>query len=235
MRIWKMLGLVALLAVIICGCVAMGKRDGASAEEQTEEPAASETAAPATETEPENETTESGTAAAPKLYSEGLRYRSNGDGTCAVAGTGNCTAAAVLIPPQSPTGDTVTEILPYAFADSIIGAIEIPTTVTVLSAASFARCRRLAYIRVAAGNSAFAEMDGVLYTADGTVLLYCPPERNSGALTLSATLRRIAAGAFAECGTLQTVMYDGTAAAWHTVIVGDDNAPLYAAGFKFLK
>lgn len=234
MKIVKTIGCLALLCVIICGCIAMAKR-GEPNQGADAAPAGEATADPPQNDAPGGQTEEiTGSVSVAKKYSEGLKFRSNGDGTCALAGMGSCTASCVLIPPKSPAGDTVTEILPYAFRDSIVGAIELPTTITVLSAVSFAGCDRLAYVRVSAGNPAFAEEDGVLYTADGTTLIYCPSGRSADTLTLSVTLTRIAAGAFADCTTLRSVSFSGTTSEWHNVIVGDDNDPLYAATLRFL-
>jgi hypothetical protein len=187
-------------------------------------PPPAETPAPPTE----------GSVTVTPVYSEGLKFRSNGDGTCALAGMGSCTASCLLIPPKSPAGDTVTEILPYALKGSIVGAIEIPATVKTLSAASFAGCPRLSLIRVAAGSEFFTEQDGVLYTKSGGALIYCPAGLSVPVLTLHGSLRRIHAGAFAECTGLQGVSFRGTTAEWHGVIVGDDNAPLFAAKLQFV-
>lgn len=231
MKTWKMLLCLLLLCGIICGCAVVGAQAQTAKEneKQTEE---NGEGAPVSPSSPNEESTEGSVTLSP-TYSEGLAFRSNGDGTCAVSGVGSCTSTCILIPPKSPAGDTVTEVLPYAFSDSIVGAIEIPTTVTSLSAASFAGCARLRVLRVAAGNQCFSEYDGVLYSADGGTLLYCPQGRGSGELRLHTGLRRIAAGAFANCTGLGTVIYQGSTAAWHGVIVGDDNDALYAAGFRF--
>ena len=231
MKIWKMLGCLGLLCVIICGCVVMGKNTEVSAAEQEETPSEGEQQVSKEETEavPEADNSTSAT----KTYSEGLYFRSNGDGTCALAGMGSCTAACVLIPPQSPAGDRVTEILPYAFADSIVGSVEIPTTVETVTAASFASCERLAYVRVAAGSAYLLEYDGVLYTADGSTLLYCPTGRSASQLRLHSSIKRIAAGAFSACRALDTVCFAGTTAEWHNIIVGDENNALYAARLSF--
>lgn len=231
MKIAKTVGCLALLCVIICGCVAMAKRESPT---DTADPPTGDT----TVTTPPNDSAgtdqdPTGSVSVGKTYSEGLKFRSNGDGTCALAGIGSCTSSCLLIPPTSPAGDTVTEILPFALKDSIVGAIELPTTITALSAASFTGCHRLAYIRVSAGNPAFSELDGVLYTADGSTLIYCPSGRSGSTLSLSENLKRISAGAFAECTTLRTVTYSGTASEWHNVVVGDENDPLYAATFRF--
>ncbi len=230
MKIWKMAGCLVMLAVIIASCVALGKSAIVSAESADTEKNESASQSPNGEDEDTPDTQESTIS---KAYSEGLSFRSNGDGTCAVAGLGSCTASCILIPPKSPAGDTVTEILPYAFADTIVGAIELPATVTTLTAASFAGCKRLAYVRVDGENPSFVEHDGVLYAAGGGTLVYCPSGRSAGELRLHASLRRIAAGAFAECGNLSTVYFSGSAADWQSLIVGDGNEALYAAALRF--
>ena len=235
MKAWKMTGCIALLCVIVCGCVVLGRNTEASAatpDNGQEQVQLQQGDVQGDEEDAQTAAREESTAVL-KTYSEGLYFRSNGDGTCALAGMGSCTAACVLIPPQSPAGDTVTEILPYAFAGSIVGSVEIPTTVTSLSAQSFADCARLSYVRVAAGNPALLELDGAVYTADGTVLLYCPTGRAARELTLHPAVKRIAAGAFWSCPALDVICFSGTTAQWHGVIVGDENNALYAASLRF--
>lgn len=232
MKIWKTIGCLALLTVLICGCAVLGQAKTASGDMPSAEnaPDAEGDSFDAANGTP---VTEESTATVEKTYSEGLSFRSNGDGTCAVSGLGSCTSACVLIPPQSPAGDTVTEILPYAFADTIVGAIELPGSVSTVSAASFAGCERLAYVRVAADNACFTEYDGVLYSADGNVLLYCPGGRTAREVRLHPALKRIAAGAFADCGALSAVYFPGNTSQWHALIVGDGNERLYETALKF--
>lgn len=232
MKIWKMVGSLTLLAIIICGCVILGQSAEVAAQSTPEQKEEEQQQEPQ-DNEQQEEQQQDSSATVPKVYSAGLQFRSNGDGTCAVAGLGSCTAACVLIPPTSPAGDTVTTILPGAFANSVVGAIELPSTVTSLSAESFTGAARLRYIRVSEGNTAYLEYDGALYTADGKALLYCPAGRTAKELTLHTSLKRIAAGAFAECTALTTVYFEGTTSEWHALIVGDDNDPLYAANLKF--
>ena len=239
MKIWKMLGSLVLLAVIICGCVILGQ-----SMERTEgtllDPNAQNSITEAPEYEKdagkdeESDVISDSSVSVPKTYSKGLAFRSNGDGTCAVSGIGSCTSACILIPPESPTGDKVTEILPYAFADTIVGAIELPATLTTLTADAFARCERLALVRVEAENESFTEHDGLLYSADGKTLIYCPAARNAAQLQLHDNLRRIAAGAFESCEALGTVYFNGTSAEWHALIIGDGNDALYSAILKFV-
>ena len=235
MKIVKMIGCIALLCVLVAGCIVLGEEsrvyamegDGGkneAPENNTPEPPAEETPLPPT----------TGSVTVTPTYSEGLKFRSNGDGTCALAGMGSCTSSCLLIPPRSPSGDTVTEILPYALENSIVGAIEIPATVKTLTAASFAGCPRLTYLRVAAGNEWFSEQEGVLYSKNGNALIYCPAGLSAAELKLHRSLRRVHAGAFSECTALRSVIFYGTTAEWHGVIVGDDNDPLYAATFQFM-
>ena len=81
-------------------------------------------------------------------YSEGLEFTSNGDGTCYVSGIGTCTDTEIVIPPVSPSGDTVTGIGEYAFwydqwgigqdsALASITSVTIPDTVTDIGAWAF--------------------------------------------------------------------------------------------------
>ncbi len=233
MKIWKMVGCLGLLVVIVCGCVILGRPAEVFAEQPPEENEQKEESKQPQEEQQQQAPPADNTVTVNKTYSSGLAFRSNGDGTCAVSGVGSCTAACILIPPKSPSGDTVTEILPYAFAGSVVGAIELPGTITALSAASFTGCTRLGYVRVASANAAFLEQDGVLYSADGKTLIYCPAGRSAKELTLHRDVRRIAAGAFADCPALTDVFFAGSTAEWHSMIVGDDNDALYKANLHF--
>lgn len=46
--------------------------------------------------------------------SEGFEFESNGDGTCTITGIGTCTDEDIVIPLESPAGETVTLIEKYA-------------------------------------------------------------------------------------------------------------------------
>ena len=226
MKVFRMLGCLVLLCGIICSCALLAKASPTAAQELVEgeeEPEEVVTRLPDTSEEVEIS----------PIYSEGLRFRSNGDGTCALAGVGSCTSTLILVPPESPAGDTVTEILPYALRDSIVTAIEIPATVRTLSAASFAECPRLAFVHVAKGSTYYSECDGVLYNADKSIAIYCPVARVGAELRLPANLSRINAGAFASCTGLRTVIFEGSTSLWQSITVGDENDALYAAAFKF--
>ena len=230
MRIWKMVGSLGLLVVIICSCVILANPTEVSAkEEENAQSTVQESAGQ--ETEDPSGTEQAVTVE--KTYSAGLSFRSNGDGTCVLSGLGSCKDTYLLIPPKSPNGDTVVGILTGALRSDAISAVEIPATVTALDADSFADCTRLSHVRVAAGNKSFLIEDGALYTADGKTLLYCPVARGARELSLHRSLTHIAAGAFARCPGLTTVYFAGSTADWRNICIGDDNDALYEAAFKF--
>lgn len=251
MKTWKMAGCIALLAVVICGCIILGQGTSATSTpadvtdtppDATSNPLNSEQAPPqdttttptpeqSEEGDPSNTGTQASTSVS-KPYSEGLAFRSNGDGTCAVSGIGTCNSACVLIPPKSPNGDTVTEILPYAFSGAIIGAIEIPATVTTIASSSFEGCPRLSLLRVESGSLSFADYNGILYSADYRTLVFCPRGKGASEITLHKNVRRVCADAFADCVTIKTINYAGSSAEWQSLVIGDGNAILFTATIK---
>ena len=102
-------------------------------------------------------------------YSNGLRYSSNGDGSCTLTGIGDCKDTYITVPQKSPDGDTVVAVgmsvflgnravkgidLPdslktigeYAFYDSSIEEICIPSGVEDIGEGAFASCRSLTSI-----------------------------------------------------------------------------------------
>lgn len=81
--------------------------------------------------------------------SQGLKFTSNGDGTCSVAWTRDCTDKDVIIPTVSPEGEVVTTIDSNAFSGQglfSMSSVHIPDTVTVIREYAFKNCWNLTYI-----------------------------------------------------------------------------------------
>ena len=82
-------------------------------------------------------------------YSEGLAFKSNGNGTCYVSGIGTCTDTDLLIPPVSPVGDKVVAIGDDAFYNvSNIISVVIPDGVTSIGYNAFCFCTELKNVTI---------------------------------------------------------------------------------------
>ena len=75
------------------------------------------------------------------VYSEGLEYKSNGDGTCSVIGIGTFTGTDLVIPSKSPEGDKVVKIGELAFLDEAhLLSVKLPSTLKDLGLHCFKGC-----------------------------------------------------------------------------------------------
>ncbi|MBO5756590.1 MAG: leucine-rich repeat domain-containing protein [Clostridia bacterium] len=95
------------------------------------------------------------------ISSQGLKFKSNGNGTCKVSGIGTCTDTNIVIPSVSPDGDRVTSIGDDAFYGcSRLKSIVIPDGVTSISDSAFQYCDNLTSVVIpdsvtSIGDSAF--------------------------------------------------------------------------------
>lgn len=76
------------------------------------------------------------------LYSMGLTFVSNSDGTCYVSSIGSCKDSYIKIPPKH-SGEIVTEIGVGAFQNSDIKGVQIPDTTTIIQTNAFSDCKQL--------------------------------------------------------------------------------------------
>ena len=165
-----------------------------------------------------------------------LDFRSNGNGTCALTGIGNCADASVVIPETSPSGDRVTSIASQAFYGvPTLTAVHIPATVTFIGSLAFAECKNLAYVSVSDENNAYCDENGVLYSADRSTLILYPPKRAGEAFTLQTETTVIREMAFFECAYLKRIVFNGSAEQWQSISVGTKNYALLAASKEFAK
>lgn len=72
-----------------------------------------------------------------EFYSKGLRFTSNGDGTCSLTGIGTCSDKDVIVPSKSPEGDRVISITGDAFFLAEVDSVIIPEGVLSIDHLSF--------------------------------------------------------------------------------------------------
>ena len=166
--------------------------------------------------------------------SGGLRFSTNGDGTCVLSGVGDCGDVCVVIPEYAPSGERVTSIAAMAFYGcTTVTAVQIPASVQSSGNLAFSACTNLAYVSVSEGNPCYRDVDGVLYTSDlGTLLLY-PPMRAGLHMTITAATVEIRDMAFFGCVYLKRIAYTGTAEEWEQIRIGSKNYSLTAASVTF--
>ncbi len=84
--------------------------------------------------------------------SEGLNFKSNGDGTCDLTGMETCKDTDIVIPFKSPEGDEVTGIRSSAFSwITTIKSVTIPDSVTTIGSGAFKGCTDLTSVIMAEG------------------------------------------------------------------------------------
>lgn len=106
------------------------------------------------------------------IYSEGLAFSSNGDGTCSLIGIGTCTDIYVVIPEYSPMGEKVTVIATGAFSgnsESVgrVKGITIPSTVTFIFEDAIYSDGALEQLVVSDGNSVYYSENNCIITKTG--------------------------------------------------------------------
>ena len=102
----------------------------------------------------------------------------------------------------------ITYIGDYAFDDcTAITEITIPASVTEMGTGVFHFCGSLARIRVASGSTAFASVDGVLFSADKTTLVAFPAAKNASSYTIPDTVTTVADYAFYRCKNLTEIQF----------------------------
>ena len=150
------------------------------------------------------------------VYSEGLQFSSNGDGTCYVSGIGSCTDANIVIPRISPNGDVVTRIGEYAFnVHYSVYSVRIPDTVTEISDRAFFQCYVLSAVSIpdsvtSIGYEAFADcsiktivIPDSVTTIEDAAFDGC---RDLVSVTLSNGITSIGNRVFSVCSSLESMM-----------------------------
>ena len=195
-------------------------------------------------------------SAAKGSYSDGLLFTSNGDGTCSLAGIGQCRDRDVIVPPRSENDEKVvsvsssafvgctqlstlslpagTEIIgDYAFYATSLTYILLPSAVTYIGDYAFSDCLSLTAINVDPGNEKFCSIDGVLFDKGRNTVLCYPSGKKDSEYTLRLGVKRIAPGAFNNCSTLTDVTFNGTEKEWNSVKIEPNNNVFDRVKVKF--
>ena len=136
-------------------------------------------------------------------YSEGLKFTSNGDGTCYVSGIGSCTDTVVNIPPTSPEGEEVAMIGEGAFyGEKTIISVTIPDSVTNIGRLAFWDCSSLTSITIP---------DSVTSIGD-CAFWFCSSLTD---ITIPDSVRSIGDSAFSGCSSLTSITVDKYNAFYH--------------------
>ncbi|MBQ7316060.1 MAG: leucine-rich repeat domain-containing protein [Clostridia bacterium] len=208
--------------------------------EETTEETTEEMTEETTEATTEATTEESTEPTHPLEYSAGLKFTSNGDGTCYVSGIGECTDADVVIPIVSPDGEQVTSIGQTAFRNCAnITSVMIGDGVTSIETAAFYGCTGLASITLPDSLTSIGNI--VFTTCTGLTSVTIPDSVTSiefmtfggctglTTVTISDSLVCIGNHAFDGCDALTDIHYSGTQYQWWCVDVQHDNNSLYSA------
>ena len=216
------------------------KTEGAPIQKPQETTAQKEQTTVAEQTESETETKKPAVAETEKKPTEpvepqsSLLFLSFGNGTCSVAGIGTYSEQSLIIPAKSPSGDVVTAIEPRAFYENTdIRTVQIPSTVTSIGEMAFSGCSSLVYIVVDGTNRCYRDVNGVLYSADRTVLIAYPAANQATTLELSPKITAIADMALYGCSNLKTIVFSGSPEDWERLDIGSLNYSLFSASVIF--
>ena len=103
--------------------------------------------------------------------------------------------------------ESVAEIGASAFQGcGSLRTVTLPENVLTVGDGAFAFCWKLTEIRVSAKNTNFMDRDGILFTADGKMLVQFPNGKPQTEYTVSENVTRIGAHAFAGSGNLKSVL-----------------------------
>ena len=145
-----------------------------------------------------------------KKCSEGLEFELLDDDTYAVTGIGTCTDTEIVIPAMYDS-KAVTQIGDSAFYNNTnIIRVKIPESVTTIGDFAFNRCWRLSDITVNENNSAFKDIEGNLYSKDGTTLVYYAQGKNNTFFTIPNGVENIGPRAFYNEDSLTKIIIPDT-------------------------
>ena len=100
----------------------------------------------------------------------------------------------------------LTTIGEFAFSDcESLSSISLPESVTTIGKCAFLGCSSLTSIVVSPTNESYKDLDGVLYSKDGTLLIAYPAGREAESYVVSDGVTTIGKDAFSGCSSLSSL------------------------------
>ena len=113
----------------------------------------------------------------------------------------SCIALTDVVIPEGT--ETVSR---YAFDHCMeLKSLSLPSTLKEFHLNAIDECFQLAEIHVAEGGAFYSSQDGILFNADKTELLRCPPAKSAETYSIPETVTAIADTAFGQCTALTSV------------------------------
>ena len=106
------------------------------------------------------------------------------------------------------TGDPTTDTQPWSNYKELITTVKIGAGVSNIHSTAFTGIPNLAEISIDAKNSDYKVEDKIVYSADGQTLIFCPPKAGRSDVTISGTVKKVEAGAFAGCTDLKKLVIE---------------------------
>lgn len=120
--------------------------------------------------------------------------------------SGRVVIPAQVVNPADQVTYNVVAVADTAFKGcDLVESIVIPASVKSMGTNIVDNCFNLKSFDVASGSASYKVVDGVLLSADGSVLVCCPSAK-SGDYTLPAGVKQIAPAAFSSCKNLHSVV-----------------------------
>lgn len=180
------------------------------------------------------------------VASEGLEFKSLGNGTCYVSGIGSCRDSFIILPKTSHYGEEVVGIGDYAFKNcKFIKCVEISENLRFIGAYAFygtgivnayippeteqigdyafCNCSELENITVDSFNTVYSDIDGILCDKSMKKIICYPQGKNANTLYVPSDIEEIKTMAFYNCDAVKVINYNGSASSFRRIKVGAGN------------